>query len=98
MPSYSRKVEIPGKNADQIYEAVSRDIDKFLSKSAIGNYDVTRSSRDKVVSVSAKLFSAELTSGDNVLHLDVKLSLIAAPFKSKLDQGIDRWLAKTFGL
>ena len=42
------------------------------------------------------MFSATLSCSDGKISLDGNLSLLATPFRSKIDQGIDRWVEKTF--
>lgn len=97
MPSYSRKVTLPGKSAQELYDRISEDIERFLSKASIpGKSEVTRDPGKKTVSVTGSLFSATLVCQDGGLELQAKLSLMAAPFRGKLDEGIDKWLAKTF--
>jgi len=96
MPSYKRTIQIPGKSAQQLYEKVSSEIDRFLEKSSIGKYDLERDPGAKQVRFKSSMASATLICGDGSLELECKLSLLATPFRGKLDEGIDRWLAKTF--
>lgn len=96
MPSYTKKVEIPGKTADQLYEVVSQEIEKFLGKLSVGKLDVSHDPGARSVSAKSSMFTAKLTCEDDALRLDAQLSLFAAPFRSKIDEGIDRWVAKTF--
>lgn len=98
MPSYSRSVEIPGKTAQELYEKISADIERFLSKTPIGQYDLNRDPGSKQVSFTSSMASATLKCQDGKLELDAKLSLFAAPFRGKLDEAIDRWLSKTFNI
>ena len=96
MPSYTRTVQLAGRSAQELYDKVSADIDRFLTKSSIGKYDLDRNPDAKEVSFKASMASATLRCKDGELVLDAKLSLLAAPFRGKLDEAIDRWLAKTF--
>ena len=96
MPSYSKTVQVPGKSAQELYDRVSQDIDRFLSKTPIGKYDLNRDPAKKEVSFTSSMASATLRCTDGQLELDGKLSLFAAPFRSKLDEGIEKWVAKTF--
>jgi hypothetical protein len=98
MPSYTRKVEIPGKNAQELYDTVSCEIQKFIEKLSIGNFEISHNPDSKEVYLKSSMVTATLCCQDQALELDAKLSLMAAPFRSKIDQGIDRWLAKTFNL
>jgi hypothetical protein len=98
MPKYSRNVSIPGHNADALYERVSADIEKFLSKTPIGKYDINRDAPGKKVAFKSQLASAMLVCTDNTIQIDVDLSLFAAPFRSKLDEGLNKWLAKAFNV
>jgi hypothetical protein len=96
MPSYQRTAKVPGKSAQEIYDRVAADIERFLSKVPLGHVDINRDAAKRTVSVKSSMFSGELVCKDGELALDAKLSLMALPFKSKLDEGIDKWLAKTF--
>jgi hypothetical protein len=98
MPSYTREVRIPDHNAQELYDKVSVGIDRFMEKTGIGGYTVERDPLAKEVRLKASMISAILTCSDEKLVLDAKLSLLATPFRSKIDQGIDKWLAKTFSL
>ena len=96
MSKYSREVEIPGRSAKELYETVSKDIDRFIAKSPIGGFEVIRNEANLSVSVKSSMANATLNCVENRIRLDANLSLFAAPFRGKLDDAIDRWLAKTF--
>jgi hypothetical protein len=96
MPSYTRTIQVPGKTSQQLYEKVSSEIDHFLEKTSIGKYDLERDPGKKQVRFKSSMASATLICGEGSLELECKLSLFATPFKGKLDEGIDRWIAKTF--
>ena len=98
MPSYSRKVDLPGRTAKELYDRVSKDIDQLLDQASAGGCDIKRDEKSLIVEAKHSLFSANLICKEGVLQLDVKLGLLATPFRSKIDQGIDKWLAKNFGL
>ena len=98
MPSYTRRVEVPGKNSQELYDKVSTDIERFLSKAPIGKMDIERDAANKQVHVKSSMVTATLACGEGFLKLDAKLSLLAAPFRGKLDEGIDAWVKKTFNL
>ena len=40
MPSYKRKVDVPGKTQDELFEKVSKEIDRFLKKTPIGDFKI----------------------------------------------------------
>ncbi len=96
MPSYSRKVQIPGKTAQELYNAVSMGIDHLMSKAALGKFEIERNPELKEVCVKSSMFSASLKCQDEKMELEGKLSLLASPFKAKIDEGITHWLKKTF--
>lgn len=97
MPSYSRDVKVPGKSAAEIYDKVQGGIDRFLSKTPIGKFELGKDEKKKTVSVKSSMFNGTLTCAEGTIRVEAKLSLLAAPFKSKLDEGIDKWVSKTFG-
>lgn len=99
MPSYSREVKIPGRTAQDLYDVVARDIDRFSDKAQqFGKFEIDRDPTAKKVTLKSSMVTATLNCHDGGMKLDAKLSLLATPFKSKIDDGIDRWLQKTFQL
>ncbi len=98
MPSYQRQVEIPNRSSQELYDLVSQDVERVLSKAAIGKYEIEKDGQAKEVRIKGSMFSATLICLDSKMELKAQLSLLAMPFRSQLDQGIDRWLAKTFNL
>lgn len=98
MASYSRRVKIPGKSSQELYDVVSKDIDHFLNKASIGKFEVDRDSPKKQLRIKSSLFSATLTCMEAEMELQAQLSLLATPFKSKLDESITRWLSKKFNM
>jgi hypothetical protein len=97
MASYTRTVQIPGKTSQQLYDRISSEIDSFLSKTSIGKYTLERDPDKKEVRFQSSMASASLLCGEEKIDLTAKLSLFASPFRAKLDEGIDRWISKTFG-
>lgn len=96
MASYSKTFPVPGKMADSIYNSIATDIDRFLSKSPIGNYDVKRDDAAKKVTFKSSMASGTLSAKDEQLQVEISLSLLATPFKSKIEEGVTKWLAKAF--
>lgn len=96
MPSYSRTIKLQGRTSSELYEKVAGDIERFLSKVPLGKLEINRDSGSKTVKVKSSMAEAELVCKEGEICLNAKLSLLAAPFRSKLDDGIDQWLAKTF--
>lgn len=98
MASYTRNVDIPGKSAQEIYAKISADIDRFVEKYTgnMGKFDIERDEASKTVTLKSSMATAKLVCEEGTVRLDAKLGLIASAFKSKIDQGIDRWLEKTF--
>lgn len=97
MPSFQKTFSVPGQAADQIYQKVSSDIDRFLSKTPLGQVQVDRVEGKKQVSFKSSLASGTLTAEDSALKVEVSLSLLASPFKGKIEEGVTHWLNKTFG-
>lgn len=100
MPSYSRTVQVPGKTAQELYDKISSEIDRVMAKGPlpIGKFDVQREPSSREVKLKSSMVSATLICGEGSLKLDAQLSLLAIPFRSKIDDGIDRWIAKAFSL
>jgi hypothetical protein len=98
MPSFSREVRIPGKSAQDLYDQVSMGIERFMDKVLVGKYDIQRDPVKKCVHFKASMVTATLACTEEKLVLDAKLSLLAAPFRSKIDEGINKWIFKTFGI
>jgi hypothetical protein len=98
MPSYSRRVQVPGKSSQELYDKVSQDADRFMTKASLGKYEIERDPARKELRIKTSMFSAVLSCREEEMELDAKLSLLATPFKAKLDEAITRWLSKTFNL
>ena len=96
MPSYTRKVRIPGKTSQELYDVVAKDIDRFLEKASLGKCEIEKNPSSKKIKVKNRLFSATLNCAEAEMELEATLSLLAMPFRSKLDESIDRWLTKSF--
>jgi hypothetical protein len=96
MASFSKTFTVPGKDSDAIYGAISTDIDRFLSKTPIGKVEITRDQGSKKVSFKSSMASGTLSAKEGSLSVDVSLSLLASAFKGKIEEGITRWLEKTF--
>jgi hypothetical protein len=96
MASFAKTFPIPGKSSEDIYGAVSTHIDHFLSKTPIGNVEVSRDDGSKKVSFKSSMASGTLTAKEGALSVEVSLSLLASAFKGKIEEGITRWLSKTF--
>ncbi len=98
MPSYSREVKIQGKSSQELYDKISQEISKFLEKTPIGKHELILEPHRKEVHIKSSMITATLICREESVGLDARLSLLAAPFRSKLDEGIDRWIAKTFNV
>jgi len=98
MASYSRKIDLPGRSQKELYDKIALDIDKFLSKAPIGKCDIDRDAAKCAVSAKSSMFSAVLKCTEGCIQVDVQLSLLASPFKSRLDEGIQKWLSKAFSV
>lgn len=97
MPSYSRSIAVSGRTSDEIYGKISTDIDRFVEKYTGGmKFDIVRDPATKTVTLKSSMATAKLVCGEGSIVLDAKLGLLAMPFKSKIDEGIDRWVTKTF--
>jgi hypothetical protein len=96
MAKYSRKVDLSGRSAQEIYDKVSSEIERFLEKTPVGKSEVTRDPVAKTIKAKSSMFSAVLTCTEGGVDLAVDLSFLATPFRGKLDEGIDKWLAKHF--
>ncbi len=98
MSRYTRQVNIPGRTSQELYDVVSQDLDRFLTKASLGKFQIERNPADKEFRIQSTLFSATLCCSDAQMELHAQLSLLAMPFKSKFDESITRWLSKTFNL
>lgn len=96
MASYSKNFPVPGKKADSIYASISGDIDRFLTKSSIGNFEIDRDESAKKVTFKSSMASGTLCAKDEQLQVDISLSFLATPFKGKIEEGVNKWLSKTF--
>lgn len=97
MPAFSKKVPIPGKSSQELYETLSREIERFVQKATGGSkYEISRDEGAKRFEIKSALFSGSVSCAEGEMQMDLKLSLLAAAFKGKLDEGIEKWVNKTF--
>ena len=97
MASFNKTFAVPGQAADKIYSVLSTDIEKFLSKTPLTNVEIHRDEGAKKVSFKSSMASGTITAKDNSVSVDISLSFLASAFKGKIDEGVTKWLTKTFG-
>ena len=96
MASLNKKVQVPGKSAQELYDKVSSDIDRFLEKSGVTKFEIDRDASKKRVTIKSSMVNATLDCTEGCMTLEGKLSLLASPFKSKIEEGIAKWVMKAF--
>ncbi len=98
MPGYSREILLPGKSADEIYEKISKGVDWVIDNDngKFGKFEFSRDPGSKTVSLKNNFVTADLVCKEGEIVLNAKLSLVAFAFRPKIDEGIDRWIKKTF--
>ncbi len=98
MPKYSRKILLPGVDAAEVFDRINRDIEKYKAsqEGTLGPVDLRKDSDAKTFKLDSKWVNAQLFCEPGCVRLEANLSLLALPFRSKIDEGIDRWLKKNF--
>jgi hypothetical protein len=98
MASYTRKISLPGKSADEIYGRISKAVDGFLAKDSgkFGKFNLQRDEKSKTLQLESSQATARLRCEDGGIHLDGKLSFLASAFRGKIDGWIDQWIEKSF--
>ena len=97
MPAYSKTVKIPGRSAQDLYEKISQDIDQMVEKWGMaGRMELSRDPAKRQLHLKHSMVSATLSCAEERMVLDANLSLLATPFRSKIDEQIDRWIARNF--
>ena len=96
MANFSKIFSIPGQNADAIYTATASNIEHFLSKVPMGTFEIDRDPTEKKVSFKSSMASGTVTASEGSLRVDITLSFLASAFKGKIDEGVTKWLTKTF--
>lgn len=94
MPKFERDIQLPGKSADELYQKTSSGLDHFLGKLNLGHFDLVKDDQKRSISLNSKVATAHLTCKEEKIELKIELSWMAAPFKAKIEQAIDRWLEK----
>jgi hypothetical protein len=96
MPKHTKKIALPGRTSAEIFEQVSKDIDRFMSKTPVPKYDLERDASVSEVRIQSPMFSATLHCREGELELVAQLGLIVMPFRGKLDEGLELWVKKAF--
>ncbi len=97
MPAYTKTVKVPGRSAQDLFEKISKDIGPMIEKWGVSQgVELTHDPATRQLYLKSSLISATLTCSEGCMVLDAKLSLLALPFRSKIDEQIDRWVSKSF--
>ena len=96
MANYTRQVTIPGKSAEELFTTMSTELEPMLKRAQMGSFVMDQDASAKELKIKGSLFSATLTCKDARMDLDVKLSMLATPFRSKIDETITKFISKTF--
>jgi len=98
MPSYSRTISLPGKTADEIFNRISKAIGKFEQKDTgkFGKFEFSRDEAGKTIEMKSHHASANLHCRDGEVFLEGKLSFLVYAFRSRIDDGINQWIEKSF--
>lgn len=101
MPAFKKTISVPGLKKDEIYARVKTEVGRAQEKlkdstNPLAKFDVNF--RDEIceVGVKAKLFSGSLTFRDGQVEATFDLSILATPFRSQIDEQIDRWVTRAF--
>lgn len=97
MPAYKKTLKVPGKTSQELYDRVNKELAPFLDKLSLGQFKIECHADSKTFTLNGKGVEAKLFCREGELELDGSLSLFLLPFKSKIDEGIDRWSTKLFG-
>lgn len=96
MPSINKKIRVPGKEKKEIYQKVSKEIDRFLEKDSSIHLEFEQIAKESQVLVSSKYVNGTIQCEDQEVVIALKLSLLAMPFQGKIEEGIDRWIQRSF--
>lgn len=97
MPAYNKTVKLPGRSSQELYDRVSKQIDELVEKWGLADkMELRRDPEKKQVNLKHSMVSATLSCTEGQMSLDAKLSLMAMPFRSKLDEQIETWIKKNF--
>jgi hypothetical protein len=98
MPSFKKKIHIPGKTAFDLYQKADISLSHFLEKydGKIGKIECVKQEEQMTLILNSKFFKAFLKCEDAAFDLRCELSLMALPFRGKIEEGIDHWIKKHF--
>ena len=68
MPAYNKKVRVPGKSAQELYEKISKDIEHMVSKWGLPNAKLSHDAANKKVQLKAPMVEATLSCHDGELR------------------------------
>lgn len=98
MQNYNRHIPLAGKKAQEIYFEICKDIDQLFAKIPVGKFKVTRDDEKREIYLKSMLVNAKLICQEEYVQVEAQLSILAAPFRSKIDEGINRWIEKALKL
>ncbi len=97
MRKYAKEITIPGVSAQDIYQKVTDGMDDFLDKIPIGKLAVTRHDDTQSIEIESSHVVGTLECVEGLIRVSGKLSLLARPFRPRMDAAIDSWISSNFG-
>jgi hypothetical protein len=85
-----------GQEAGKMLELLHLKV--HLKPFPLGKFEISRDPDSKQVHVLSSMVTATLSCKEESVEVEAQLSLLATPFRSKLDEGITRWISKTFNI
>jgi hypothetical protein len=98
MPKYSKTFSLPGVSAEVSFTKILKEAETWKTslESMLGAVEIASEQAKKELSFSSKWVKASLICKEDAVQVDAELSMFAMPFKSKVDEGIERWIKKSF--
>jgi hypothetical protein len=98
MPKYTKSFSLPGVKPETVFDKIVGDSERWKTsiESMLGKVEIQSDPALKQISLKSKFVNAVFVCLPEEVRVDADLSLMAMPFKGKVDEGIDRWIKKTF--
>ena len=89
VPKHFKRIELIGLKKEQIYAKAATDIERILGKLPLGKTDLKKNDSTLSFHIKASLVEADLTCIDGAMEFNGNLSLMAIPFRSKIDEMLE---------
>ena len=91
MPKLHKRIEIPGQSARDLFARIRSEMEQSLARAGVDGAKLSLRESECVVEVSHAMIAGTIRCHEGAIEVDAKLSLLATPFRSKIEGWFEAW-------